>query len=280
MPNVKFVGMSAAAAFLLSLLAGVIGGVGFFTILFRAVAGAVVFGLLAGGIYILLERMIPELFELEGQGEYESEESAQTGGSVDITLGEDEEPAPSQPTRAEDASAAAEAEDGTDRAVSGASPDFGETPEFAAAQEDDSSDEGFIEELDEGEPAPGGSGGTAGEEEKHGEQQPASVHTEEGTESGSGGGAEASEARPAAASSNEETDFADAENVDTLPDLEDFADSFEGVAASQEEGGGGEMGSYTGGGSSSSNVDVMGDHHDSETVAKAVRTLMKKDQEG
>jgi hypothetical protein len=279
MPNVKFVGMSAAAAFLLSLLAGVIGGVGFFTILFRAVAGAVVFGLLAGGIYILLERMIPELFELEGQDEYESEESAQTGGSVDITLGEDEEPASSQPARAEDASAGAESEDGADRAVSGASPDFGETPEFAAAQEGDSSDEGFIEELDEGEPAPGGSGGTAGEEEKRGEQQQASAHTDEGTESESGGG-ETTEAQPAAASSNEETDFADAENVDTLPDLEDFADSFEGVAASQEEGGGGEMSSYSGGGSSSSNVDVMGDHHDSETVAKAVRTLMKKDQEG
>ncbi|MFO7848432.1 MAG: hypothetical protein R6V67_00605, partial [Spirochaetia bacterium] len=73
--------------------------------------------------------------------------------------------------------------------------------------------------------------------------------------------------------------------------LEDFADSFEGVAASQEEGessdssagsSGGSAGglSSLGKGTSSSNVDVNGDQHDPATVAKAVRTLMKKDQEG
>ena len=283
MPNVKIVGISAAAAFVLSLISGIIGGVGFLTILLRAAAGAVVFGLLAGGIYVLLERMVPELFELEGEEEYEEQEVAQSGGNVDITLGEDEDAGAAQATTAGAATAEAGTESGEGHSISEASSSFEEAPEFAVAQDDESSDEDFIEELDEsGAASDSGnsvdSEGTAGEQENQHRRQTVDADYGESTGVQGDGNEESSETKPSQPVSEEGADFGDEENVDVLPDLEDFADSFEGVAASQE--GEGEMSSYSSGGGSSSSVDVMGDQHDSETVAKAVRTLMKKDQEG
>lgn len=72
-------------------------------------------------------------------------------------------------------------------------------------------------------------------------------------------------------------EFEDLSDVDTLPDLEDFSDSFESVAAVQDS----ESDSYGGGGySSDESVDIMGDQQDPATVAKAVRTIISKDQEG
>ncbi len=75
------------------------------------------------------------------------------------------------------------------------------------------------------------------------------------------------------------------DDVDSLPDLEDFADSFEGVASSQDGEGNSDAGAASGsrsgdGFSSSEPVDVFGSQEDPETVAKALRTFMKKDQEG
>ncbi|MFW6208142.1 MAG: hypothetical protein ACOC2P_02865 [Spirochaetota bacterium] len=72
-------------------------------------------------------------------------------------------------------------------------------------------------------------------------------------------------------------EFEDLSDVDTLPDLEDFSDSFESVAAAQDS-----DGQLTGGGgySSDESVDIMGDQQDPATVAKAVRTIISKDQEG
>lgn len=70
----------------------------------------------------------------------------------------------------------------------------------------------------------------------------------------------------------EELDPAEDGASGPLPDLDSFSDSFQSVAASQESG--------AFGGSAGMEIDVMGTHQDSATVAKAVRTIMKRDQEG
>lgn len=260
MPNIKIIGACSIFAFVISLFSGIIGGVGFLTILFRALLGAVLFGLLSGGILMLLERMIPELFETAGTesaGNGESE-FGETGSNVDITLDEEAEsysPSPgssggmesaSTPTASETAAAGAEASTETAE---------GEAPRQGDSREEEDQ---FVEEVAENGGAESGDSASFLPPDE-GEQEP--------------GGSEGFE------------------EVDSLPDLEDFADSFEGVAASRDEGSSGGSASNSsagssgglsslGGGASSSSVDVNGDQHDPATVAKAVRTLMKKDQEG
>ena len=81
----------------------------------------------------------------------------------------------------------------------------------------------------------------------------------------------------AASTPSEYAEFEDLSDVDTLPDLDEFSDSFESVAAAQESDGE----AYGGGGySSDESVDIMGNQEDPATVAKAVRTIISKDQEG
>lgn len=76
---------------------------------------------------------------------------------------------------------------------------------------------------------------------------------------------------------SEYEEFEDLSDVDTLPDLDEFSDSFESVAAAQDS----EEQTYgTGGYSSDESVDIMGNQEDPATVAKAVRTIIRKDQEG
>jgi hypothetical protein len=62
-------------------------------------------------------------------------------------------------------------------------------------------------------------------------------------------------------------------DVDSLPDLEDFSESFDSVAAAQE--GDDQFIEQPG-----EEVDLLGTHHDPATIAKAVRTIIGRDQEG
>ncbi|MFO7848867.1 MAG: hypothetical protein R6V67_02800, partial [Spirochaetia bacterium] len=136
MPNIKFIGGCSIFAFVISLFSGIIGGVGFFTILLRAVIGAVLFGLLGGGIVMFLERMIPELFALEGAEEAEIEEpgEAETGGNVDITLDEDQENSSFSP----------DSTGGEEKTADG----FGSSE---SVEEADSEEDEFVEEMAEDE---------------------------------------------------------------------------------------------------------------------------------
>jgi hypothetical protein len=61
------------------------------------------------------------------------------------------------------------------------------------------------------------------------------------------------------------------ENIDALPDMGVFSNSFENVVDSDENGSN-NPGAVT--------LDIMGEEQDSELVAKALRTMVKKDQEG
>ena len=249
MPDIKFIGAGAGFAFLVSLVSGIMGRVGFFTLIFRALAGAVVFGLLVFGIYMVLLKVIPELFESARTEEETGEAAAESGGNVDITLGENESESP------EYGRESTEAPVGEEDAGTG-------SLDFGTEDEDSLGEDEFVEEVD---------GGEAGEEPA---EESEWRSTEEPAE-GAGESEEPAAAREESGTGSEDT-FEEAGDVDTLPDLEDFAESFDGVAASQE----GEDGNVSRGGSSSSSVDVMGDQQDPETVAKAVRKKKKKDQEG
>lgn len=83
--NGKIAGISAAGAFLLSALIGVISGVTFGTLLLRALVSAALFG---GGSFaacMLLERYTPELISSP------SADQDSAGGHVDISVGEDDD---------------------------------------------------------------------------------------------------------------------------------------------------------------------------------------------
>ncbi|MFW6312990.1 MAG: hypothetical protein ACOC2N_03815, partial [Spirochaetota bacterium] len=84
--------VAAAAALILSLLAGIVGGVSFGALLFRAIMGAVVFGAGAIGISILIDRYLPELKTAvdETSGGIPDDSP---GGRVDITVDDSSDPA-------------------------------------------------------------------------------------------------------------------------------------------------------------------------------------------
>ncbi|MDR3139068.1 MAG: hypothetical protein LBT95_05270 [Treponema sp.] len=81
--SIKISALSAAAAFLLSFLVGVVSGAALLIVLIRALFFALAFFLLAGGIYILSDKFLPELF-LREQAEQGREETS--GSQVDISL--------------------------------------------------------------------------------------------------------------------------------------------------------------------------------------------------
>ena len=81
--DVRASGFGAAAAFLLSVLVGLISGVSFGTVLLRALLSGIVFGLGVYGARILLARYVPDLLNV---GHAES-----TGPGVDISVGDEED---------------------------------------------------------------------------------------------------------------------------------------------------------------------------------------------
>ncbi|MDR2103793.1 MAG: hypothetical protein LBP42_06810 [Treponema sp.] len=83
--NIKISALSAAAGFLLSFLVGLMSGGTFLIILMRALFFALVFFLLAGGIYVLIGKFLPELFP-EAAAEQGREDAS--GSLVDISLGD------------------------------------------------------------------------------------------------------------------------------------------------------------------------------------------------
>jgi len=77
----------AALAFLISLLAGILGGISFGLILFRALIGSTVFALLGVGASWIIQRFIPNL--LDTGGGTDREPAPVSIGEVDIVIPEE-----------------------------------------------------------------------------------------------------------------------------------------------------------------------------------------------
>lgn len=245
MPNIKVILWSAGSAAVIALVAGLFGRVAFFDLLLRVLLGGAAFGLFGAGVSLLLMRFVPELFEQQ-----EKEEDDFTG-KID---GADEKEAPPQQGN------------NLNIVLDGDEYSYGDSPEAAAENELESGnfgedDEQFVEEVS-----------ATDDQSALGEQQEAD--TTGGSEAPSS--PESREKKPAGASADYQ-EFENLADVDTLPDLDEFSDSFESVAAAQDS----ENESNGGGGySSTDSIDIMGDEQDPATVAKAVRTIIGRDQEG
>jgi hypothetical protein len=246
MPNIKVILWSAGSAAVIALLAGLFGRVAFFDLLLRVLLGGAVFGLFGAGVSLLLMRFVPELFEQQ-----ETEEEGFT-----VATGE-----------AEEKEAPAQQGNNLNIVLDGDEYSYGDIAESTAENEVESGEFGedeeqFVEEVSERE-------NQSGLEEQRDSDtarssQVSAVSESKGSENPAGASADYQE-------------FENLADVDTLPDLDEFSDSFESVAAAQDS----ENESIGGGGySSTDSVDIMGDEQDPATVAKAVRTIIGRDQEG
>ena len=70
---------------------------------------------------------------------------------------------------------------------------------------------------------------------------------------------------------------AEVKRKDELPDIGEFADSFEESAVSGESEG---LSNIDGFGGSAGSAEIMGGMHETQEIVKAVKTVLKKDQEG
>ncbi|ORC34256.1 hypothetical protein B4O97_13160 [Marispirochaeta aestuarii] len=197
----------AGFAFIASFLIGLISGVGFLSIIVRAFLSGLVFAGLGMGVALLGRTLFPELIpenkkSVDQDAGTEDEPEKSPGGSVDITLEDDE----------------------TGRkfdTASGAGDLFSEG-------------DGFVEEIQ---------ASTSSEPD-------GSVSDDEGEEA-----------------------VDSVEELDGLPSLDAFSDSF-------DSGWGSESDEEPSSGGRESEVDILGETQNPGDVARAVKTMMKRDQEG
>lgn len=143
--NWKIPAVSAGGAFLLSLLVGIIGRVGFGTAILRGLLWALLFGVFAFGVDYLLRRFLPELFSsVEG-------EAADSERTIDITLAEEnplheergdvteEIPSVDEPESRQVPGGDVTKDDASDESETSVEEDFG----------DDSEEVGELEQVDE-----------------------------------------------------------------------------------------------------------------------------------
>ncbi len=246
MPNIKVILWSAGSAAVIALVAGLFGRVAFFDLLLRALLGGAAFGLFGAGVSLLLMRFVPELFEQQ-----ETEEDGFT-----VATGE-----------AEEKESPAQQGNNLNIVLDGDEYSYGDIADSAAGNEVDSEqfgddEEQFVEEVSDTDDQSGKAEQWAAEA-ANASQAPA--------------GPENRAEEKTAGASEDYQEFENLADVDTLPDLDEFSDSFESVAAAQDS----EDESNGGGGySSTDSVDIMGDEQDPATVAKAVRTIIGRDQKG
>ncbi len=197
----------AGFAFIVSFLIGLVSGVGFLSIIFRAFVSGVIFAGLGTGIALLGRTMFPELVmdrqkTMDQDAHAEDEPVKRSGATVDITL-EDEE---------------------TDK-TAGTSPGGGDF--FSEG-------DGFVEEI-----------------------QASATSDSDDSLSDEGG----------------EDTVDSVEAIDGLPSLDAFSDSFDSAWGSESD----EEPSSAG---RDSEVDILGESQNPGDVARAVKTMMKRDQEG
>jgi hypothetical protein len=240
--------VAAGSAAALSALVGLFAGVAFLALLLRAAVCAVLVGAAAYGCALLLRNLVPGLLTAdeapaEGVADFDAlrgEESAK-GANVDIVL------------PGEDASAEAFSEE--------------EPRGFPSARQ----------ALRPASAKAGRAAGRAGAEEDAAERAPVEEASLLDPESGDG---EAGAGIPAAASPEKgrrsDSGF---EDLDVLPDLEGFSDSF--TSSEFSSGGSPAVASQKGyGGQGSSGSKPGHEGLDPASLAQAVRTILKRDQKG
>ena len=86
----KFVAVTAILAMAVSLLSGGLSGIGFGTLIMRALIGGILFAGLAAGLNLLIARLFPEILDLysdtESTGPIDGDDPESTGTRVDIEL--------------------------------------------------------------------------------------------------------------------------------------------------------------------------------------------------
>ena len=93
MINYRIIATGAAVAFVISLLSGIVGGVSLLVLLIRAVIAAVLFAAVIAGLFLVLDRFLPELSELFSSDRNVSAVMGGTGREgIDIVMPEDDLP--------------------------------------------------------------------------------------------------------------------------------------------------------------------------------------------
>ncbi len=241
--NFRFILGFAALAVVISLFAGLLGGIPFGLILIRTIIGAAVFALLGAGAWWILQRFIPELLNAEARGT--PVQARESGDEVDIVIPEENPHAQqkpsgvSEPFSADQGFERLEPQAGRAAESEGGDSELEFEPEIAGAAL-----ENGMGDVDKG---PIGESGPTEEELS---DEPAAWAAE-------------TEAQPAPEDIQEE--FAD---LDSMPSL----DSIEGAFAQSN--------TEQNAPQSDATIDVMGQQQDAATTAKAIKTWLKRDEKG
>lgn len=248
-PNLKFSAYFAGSAFLIAGLTGAVAGVGFGTLLLRAFIGAVLFGGLGYGIYFVISTRLPELLSPAGATS-DSQSGATEGYGENVDIVVDDEVGPTDESGAPDAEELEEVsavEDAAD--TGGAEPPPQEAGGAGAPQEPEELEE--VASADDGE-----TGGDDGLVEE----------VEEVAAAPSSAGGESADSRPGA--------DIDENSVDKLPDIGGFAGEFEAEGTEVVE----EDETGFGGSGRSGHAGNHGVNQDPEVIAKALQTVIKRDE--
>lgn len=258
--NFKLTGFVALGAFALSFIIGLISGVTAGALFLRGLFWALVMGGLFAGGRIIFKKFLPEFFDSSRDAQSETDEDvsgdddeSSQGDNVNIVLDEDGEYIPAGDYRGE-------REDRGE--VSGspeqdyASPPPGgsyASPERSRGYEDD---EGELETLDSVEHESGSGPGIG----------PAAREN-------SGPGSSGKDRRR---SSDDEEELEEVEDLDG-GETEGDIGAFEAQFAGDENSG---LDSLPETAAQKRSVEILGGEHDPEEAAMAIKTMMKKDQEG
>jgi hypothetical protein len=248
--NWKMAATVAAGCFVLSFVTGLFAQVHFFALFLRALLLGLLGGALAIAFRALVQRFLPELGEGLGVSAGRAEAEADTGSTVDIVVsdeaGETGEPEELDGTEGSADGSLQYQEGREDERQAGPRPKAertrSERPKAVVLESEESGD--FAEELEELKASPILPGKNEDSQEAYQPVKPPDV----------------------------------IEDVDVLPDLESFSDSFAVQDLSGEgEGTGGTESMPSGSGSSGSRGNVM---TDTDTMAQAIRTALHRDKKG
>ncbi len=252
--NIKFVVYFVCLSLFISIMAGIIGGVPFFTLLVRLFFGAIFFAILGAGVAFILEKFIPEVFNIENTEDEEKtlDENIDTAGQEINIVMEEENPHIADKIAddkiADDKIADDELAD--DEIVDDDSTGFNENDNKQEILMETAED---LEEADEVEKIDAGKAeSTDNEDENHDLKE------------------ESEKAQELSNETEEILSINDNLGLDELPNIDNISDSSSS------------MNNYSGSSevSSNKNYSKLGGDNDPKTAAKAIKTWLNKDKEG